>query len=546
MTPMRKETAWIIRMSRGLRRQAALNALLGITGVGLDFAFIYATKLTIDVATGPDSHATLWPYALLLLGITVAQVAMGFARRWMGSVLNTRAQNRMQRRVFERVLRNEWNGVQARHSGDTLNRLVRDVADITATITDTLPSLLTVLARFAGAFWFLFSMAPRLALLLCVVAPVFILLSRLYIRRMRQLSRQARDMDSRIQALMQESLQHGLVVKTLEHEGRTLHHLNEQQHSLLDIIRRRTLFGAGSGTLVNTGFAMGYLITFLWGAHGLQQHAITYGTMLAFIQLVGQIQGPFRDIIRFVPQLISTLTAAERLIELEQTPTEQTGQPIRFPRGAGIRLTDVSYTYPGGRRQILHDFSFDFPPGSRTAVIGETGAGKTTLVRLVLSIIRPQHGSVEFYDTQTTAAASPLTRCNLVYVPQGNTLFSGTVRSNLLMGDPTATEQQMREALHMACADFVLQMESGLDTPCGEGGTGLSEGQTQRISIARALLRRGNILLLDEATSALDSETEQQLVRNLNAFLQPHQTLICVTHRPSIRTLCSRTLRIER
>lgn len=533
-------------MSRGLRFQASLNALLGITGVGLDFAFIYATKFTIDLATAPQTDASLWPCALLLLGITIGQILLGFARRWMGSVLNTQAQNGMQRRVFERVLRNAWSGVQERHSGDTLNRLERDVSDITNTITDTLPAALTVLVRFVGAFWFLFSMAPRLALVLCVVAPVFILLSRLYVRRMRHLSRLVRNMDSRIQSLMQESLQHLLVVKTLEHEGRTLGQLHDQQSDLLGLIRRRTLFSAGSGTLVNTGFAAGYLITFLWGAHGLQQQAITYGTMLAFIQLVGQIQGPFRDMIRFVPQLISTLTAAERLIELEQTPQEEVGQPIRFAHGVGVRLQDVSYAYPGGHRHILEHFTFDFPTGSRTAIIGETGAGKTTLVRLVLSIIQPQQGQVEFYDAARTTPASPLTRCNLVYVPQGNTLFSGTVRSNLLMGNPMATEQEMHAALQTACADFVLQLPLGLETPCGEGGTGLSEGQMQRISIARALLRQGNILLLDEATSALDSATEQQLIRNLNQWLQPHQTLICITHRPTIQELCPRTLRIER
>ncbi len=537
---------WLMATSRGMRLQASLNATLGIVGVALDFAFIYATKWTIDIATDPSRTLPLTPAALCLVAIIILQIALGYARRWMGQVLNVRAQNIMQRHIFARVLHNEWNGTESRHTGDMLNRLERDVRDITSAITETLPSTLTVAVRFIGAFCFLFSMAPRLALLLAVIAPLFILCSRIYIKRMRTITRQVRNTDSAIQSLMQEGLQHNLVLKTLEHEGETLSQLHTSQSTLQQQVKQRTLFSGTSGALINIGFSSGYLITFLWGAHSLQQGAITYGMMLAFVQLVGQIQGPFRDIMRFVPLMIGAFTAGERLMELEDTPMEEKGEPIRFAQGAGIRLTDVSYTYKGGQREILSHFSYDFPAGSRTAILGETGAGKTTLIRLILALVRPQSGTIHIYDNQQSAPISPLTRCNLVYVPQGNTLFSGTVRSNLLMGNPQATEEQMREALHVACADFILALPHGLDTRCGENGTGLSEGQMQRISIARALLRQGNILLLDEASSALDSDTEQRLLQNLNRWLKPHQTLIFITHRQSVTQLCPRTLHIQR
>ncbi len=537
---------WLIATSKGMRLQAALNATLGVVGVALDFAFIYATKWTIDIATDPTQSVSLTPAALCLVGIMVSQILLGYARRWMGQVLNVRAQNIMQRHIFARVLHNEWNGTESRHTGDMLNRLERDVRDITTTITDTLPSTITVAVRFIGAFWFLFSMAPRLALLLAIIAPIFILFSRIYIRRMRAITRQVRNTDSSIQSLMQEGLQHNLVLKTLEHEEETLAQLHTSQNALQHQIKQRTRFSATSSMLINIGFSTGYITTFLWGVYNLQQGTITYGMMIAFIQLVGQIQGPFRDMMRFVPLMTGAFTAGERLMELEDEPMEMKGEPVRFAQGAGIELTDVCYAYKGGHRQILSHFSYTFPAGSRTAILGETGAGKTTLIRLILALVHPQSGSIRIYDAQQSVPISPLTRCNLVYVPQGNTLFSGTVRSNLLMGNPQATEQQMKEALHVACADFILALPYGLDTRCGENGTGLSEGQMQRISIARALLRRGNILLLDEASSALDNDTEQQLLCNLNQWLKPHQTLIFITHRRSVTQLCPRTLHIRR
>ena len=233
-------------------------------------------------------------------------------------------------------------------------------------------------------------------------------------------------------------------------------------------------------------------------------------------------------------------------MEIEESPVDQQGEPILMEGGAGIRINQVCYTYPGGHRRILDNLSCDFPLGSRTAILGETGAGKTTLIRLILALTSPQQGSVEFYNGSRSITASPLTRCNIVYVPQANTLFCGTIRSNLLMGNPRATEQEMREALHQACADFVFQLDEGLDTRCGENGNGLSEGQNQRICIARALLRGGNILLLDEASSALDTQTEVQLLGNLQAWMKPNQTLLFITHRPGVLKICERQLHIHR
>lgn len=538
--------AWFWRTSRGIRMKSIVNIILGLTVVGMDFAFIWATKMTIDTATGESTHP-LWAGCALLVGIGLANIAISFARRWSSALLGVKSQNLMQQRAFARLMHSVWTGKEQFHSGDVMNRLIRDANEITSVITDTLPAALCVCVRLVFAFLYLFHFDPWLALIVLVMAPLFLLLSKVYIKKMRMLTREIRNTDSRIQSILQESIQHRMVLKTLEQTDGMVERLAQTQDHLHGQVKHKTLFSSFSNLTVNLGFTAGYLLTFIWGVYRLDAGAITYGTMLAFIQLVGQIQGPFRDMTRFVPAIIGALTAAERMKQLEQTPIEKTGGQILFPQGAGIRFSDVTYRYQDGHRNILCNFSFDFTPGSTTAILGETGAGKTTMIRLILALFSPTKGHVEFYDKERIASASPNTRCNLIYVPQGNTLLSGSIRDNLLLGNPDATEEDMHRVIEMACADFVLSLPNALDTICGEGGTGLSEGQAQRIAIARALLRQGNILLLDEATSALDTETERQLIENIaRQAKEKHQTILFITHRPAVVEYCENTLMLRR
>ena len=539
---------WFVRTSRGIRLRSIANTLTGVIGVGLDFAFIWATKRCIDTATH-QIEGSLTESALLLGAVMASIIALGFARNWLAAILGVQSTNKIQRRMFETVLGSVWLGRDRQHTGDTMNRLDRDVRDVTSVISNTLPQALIVTCRLIGAFVFLCVYDARLACALMVITPLFIALSKFYVRRMRALTRDIRKTDSEIQSIMQESLQHRIMLKTMEQEEGVVERLGLTQQSLSDQIRYRTRFSSVSNALVNIGFAGGYLVAFLWGAWRLEQGLITYGMMLAFIQLVGQIQGPFRDMTRFIPTLVSSLTAGERLMELEQLPQEETCEAIRFKGGCGIRLKDLSYAYDEDYRLIIDRLSYDFPPGSITAVLGETGSGKTTLIRLILALLPPLKGRVEFYDGDVSAKASPGTRCNLVYVPQGNSLLSGTVRSNLLLGRPDATEREMWDALELAEAGFVKESDEGLDMPVGESGLGLSEGQAQRIAIARALLRPGRVLLLDEATSALDEETETRVLDNLmgrNADSPTPYTVICVTHRPAVTAHCSQMLRLKR
>ena len=543
---------------RQVKWQSFINAMSGIIRVALDFAFIWATKLAIDIATGapitplPLFHYefTLFSAGVLLVIIMASQMALGYLGRWIAALLGVEAQNRMQRRIFEHMLRSEWRGREVRHSGDVLNRLISDSQTVVTVVTDTIPQALAVMVRLLCAFFFLYSMDAMLAVSVTLILPIFILLSRLYIHRMRDITRDVRNTDSRIQSTMQESIQHRLVLKTLERVPWLLQYLSHQQATLRQQVRHRTLFSTTSNLVLNVGFGAAYLFTFLWSVNRLSEGIITFGMMTAFIQLCGQIQGPFRELTRFIPTIISSFTAAERLLELEEVPTESD-----FEQGAGIRINDVTFAYEAHSRKVLNHVTIDFPPGSTNAILGETGSGKTTLLRLILALLKPDEGEVVMYSTpdgtgtETSATVSARTRCNLVYVPQGNSLFSGTLRWNLQLGNPDATEAEMNEALLLSCADFVQNLPEGLDTRIGEGGAGLSEGQAQRIAIARALLRRGSILLLDEATSALDHATEQALLNNLiqhHKHLCVRPTLIFITHRTAVVEHCTQVITFER
>ena len=557
----RQLLAWFLQVFRQVKLQSAINAVSALARVALDFAFIWATKQVIDVATGVahDRPSTLMGAGILLIFIMVLQLAIGYLGRWIAALLGVDAQNKMQRRIFNHLLRSEWFGREERHSGDVLNRLVSDSQTVVHVATDTVPQAMAVVVRLVCAFIFLYSMDAMLAVTITFVLPIFILLSRVYVSRMRAITREVRQTDSRIQSTMQESVQHRLVLKTLERVNTMLGILKGQQDSLRSQVRHRTLFSSTSNLLLNIGFGGAYLFAFLWSANRLAEGSITFGMMTAFIQLCGPIQGPFRELTRFIPVIIGSFTAAERLMELEETPLEEDGEPIHFEGSAGIRVDDVTFAYDNQSRQVLSHASHSFPPGSTTAILGETGAGKTTLIRLMLALLKPTEGSVVIYGHKQAAhgaeedmeqiEVSARTRCNLVYVPQGNTLFSGSIRWNLQLGKPEATDEEMNEALRLACADFVQTLPEGLDTVIGEGGAGLSEGQAQRIAIARALLRQGSILLLDEATSALDQQTELTLLNNLiehNRSFDVPRTLIFVTHRPAVVSHCEQVITLER
>lgn len=536
---------WLWEALQGNRLQAILNASIGLLGVALGLASVWAMQRAIDTASGAREGSIYLSVALMAC-LILGEFALGISRVWVKNILGIKAQNRMQQRIVARLLRSVWQGREAMLSGDIISRLETDVRTVVTFLTETLPSTISTVAMFVGAFVYLMQMDVWLACITVGILPLFIIVSRFYIAYMRSYSRKVRDTDSKVQSLLTETMQHRMLVKTMEADGLMLQRLGTLQSTLRLWVRKRTAFSVASNFFLNTGFSIGYLIAFLWGALRLSRGTLTFGGMTAFLQLVYRIQGPARDLTRLVPAFVSVFTAAERLMELEDIPKEQYGEPVLLKSPCGIRFENVTFNYGAeGQLPTISNCSFDFQPGTCTAVMGETGAGKTTLIRLLLALVHPQQGRILMYSSQDekTEVLSPLYRCNFVYVPQGNTLLSGTLRENLLLGNPEASVEQMKEALQSACADFVDSLPDGLDTVFSEQGGGLSEGQAQRIAIARALLRPGSIMLLDEATSALDAQTERKVLDNI---LRDHRrTIIFVTHRDAVIDYCDHVLRMN-
>ena len=535
---------WLWSHSVGARGAVLVNIFLGTLNVGLNLFFIFLCKRLVDIATGTVT-GSLGFYTAVVLAVIVIRLVITAVNVRVENLTNSKMNFVIRKGLYSNLLYAEWLGKEKRHTGDTVNRLESDVGTVTNVIVSDVPQIFTTLVQLVAAVIFLCTMEWRLAALLVLITPLFILFSRIFIRRLREMTRGIRETESEVQSHLQESLQHRMVIQSMENEGRMEGRLDDLQDREYGQIKERTRFNIIARTMLSAAFSFGYIAAFLWGVYGISKGSLTFGVMTAFLQLVGQIQRPVVNLTRQIPSFVYSTTSIDRLMEMEDAPKQEVGEPVKLTGPAGIRVEDLYYRYPDGKRMILKGLTFDFPPLSRTAIVGETGSGKSTLIRLMLALLKPVGGRVVLYDGTREVPASAATRCNLVYIPQGNTLFSGSVRENLLMGDPEATEEQMRAALEMAVAGFVFDLPEGLDTRCGEGGAGLSEGQAQRIAIARGLLRPGSILLLDEFSSSLDPVTEEKLMDNLTKNAAG-KTMVFITHRERIAQYCGHTCRIQR
>ncbi len=543
-----KYIKWFIKASGPYTLQLSVMLLCHLLLAGCAIGFVFVSKKLVDVAValvgGGEVNEGLAFWALCMVAIVVSRILLNALRSYLQTVTDIKLKNRLRKRIYDILLHLQNNGGEKHHSGDVLNRMQEDVRVVSNAISTAVPNLAGTVLQLIASLVFLIILDARLSVIIIVVVPVGLLIGKFITGKIRNLTLDIRRSDSQVQSHLQESLQHVTVIQSLEYTDASSSTLDGLQGNLYGNELKRTRFSVLSRIFMSLALQAGHMIAFLWGVWGISNGTVTYGMMTAFLQLVGQIQRPLVDMSSQIPSLIHATASVDRLMELEALPREEAGEPHCLSGKVGIRIENVHFSYPDSSSEVLDDFSYDFMPGSRTAIVGPTGVGKTTLIRVMMSLLKVTGGKVTFYSSSEEAAASPSTRCNLVYVPQGNSLFSGSVRDNLLMGNPEATEDEMKAALHTAAADFVLGLPSGLDTQCFEAGAGLSEGQAQRIAIARALLRPGNILLLDEFSSALDGDTETLLMDRLTSSLPDH-TMIFITHREKIIDYCDSVLRMS-
>lgn len=561
-----------------VRWQIVLSALVQAIGAAASLLFVWYSKQVVDIATG-ELNSSLTAGIAVLLVITLVRIACRVFSNWYRGRVVILTKNRIRSSVFDKALRSEWNGREKFHSADMANRMEEDIRVITDFSCSSAPEAIVTVLQLIAAVIMLFYFSSSLGWILIWIMPVAVVGARLFFNRVRRLTNDIRTIDGRINGHLQENLQHRVVVKTISGVEKVEEKLDNLQNAEKDKTFRRLSYSALSNAFMSAGFSLGFLAAFVWGVVGLKNGSVTYGLMVAFLQMVGQVQRPVVNLAQYVPAFIRTLSSEDRLSEIEELPQEEPCDDILLAGAPGIRVRNLSFAYEGREVPVFEGLNFDFSPGTMTCVTGATGEGKSTLSYMLLALLKPSSGSIELYtaaadspsaassaDSVAAASAaaspsaaveptsvsvedsspaapvvvpvSPATRCNFMYVPQGNSLLSGTIRDNLLLARDDASEEELRETLHLSDADFVFDLPLGLDTPCSEVGRGLSEGQAQRISIARALLRRGGILILDEATSALDAATEETVLSRIHAKFAGTKTIICITHRPAALALC--------
>lgn len=542
---MKKYLHWIHQVIRPFGLEMAVVFICQLLLSAIAVFFVIVSKKAVDFAVAKDRDA-LMLWCMVFVIVVLVRIALQALQNFLTTKTEIRIKNSLRARIFNNMLHIQTDGSVRRHSADVINRMQEDVRVISNTCAAVLPGIFGAGMKFLAALAFFLVLDYRLALIIAVMLPVGIFSGRYIVRKVRALTLDIRKNDSDVQSHLQESVQHLTLIQSLEYEGESSATLTALQGNLYGSELKRARFSIVSRVLISLAFALAHAVAFIWSVAGIASGTVTYGMMTAFLQLVTQIQRPLMELSSEIPSLIRSVASIDRLMELEDMPKEDDGKQLLYRQTAGIEFSHVDFAFADAPDRLIYkDFSYIFAPGSRTAIVGRTGVGKSTMIRLMMSFLKPVSGKVEiFSDKDGRHEVCAATRCNLVYVPQGNSLFSGTVRENLLMGNPEATDGQLEEVLHTAAADFVYDLKNGIDTECFEAGGGLSEGQAQRIAIARALLRPGSILLLDEFSSALDNETETLLLERLTSTLC-RRTMIFITHRDRIIDYCDSVLRLQ-
>ena len=540
-----KYARWFIDNSRGIRLNILVRIMAGLLQTVLALCVVWLSKRLIDDVALTGTMGEMAIQALLIAAAVVAGVSIRQLNQYLANKAFIKKVAELRLAIFSQLFNRRLFEANDIHSGDVTSRMAKDIDAVSETLAVQLPQVVVMTIQLVGAFLLMRWFDSRLAWALILITPLAIIIGKYISHRLKRITLSIREDESRIMARIQESVELNVVLRALQGERWMQDRVEELQDRQTANYIRRSRFMVFSRFALGCTFGLGYMLAFVWGAYGLRTGAITFGVMTSFLQLVGQIQQPILSLLGAFPSIIYSTASIDRLKEMEHGEEKKpcSGKDITTRTLLGIRMDNVTFRYAKGDREVMSNFSHDFRPGTKTAILGTTGAGKTTLFRLILNFIQPDSGEVTFYGNGFSHAADKSMRKNVVFVPQGNTLISGTIRNNLLMAKPDASDEELHTALHTSCADFVFDLPQGIDTVLSEHGGGLSEGQAQRIAIARGLLRPGAVFLLDEISSALDEDTERELFSRLFAA-RPSTTILLITHRKKVASLCDERLEI--
>ncbi len=533
---------WLLSYSKPYAGRIILKMLmeLGVTGMSLTMV-AYSKRIIDSATTGNKFVGFLIVYVCLMIAMLFVENILGL----INTVLNEKYSFGIRLQVYNKIIRSNWTTVEKYHTGDLMTRLTSDAGNVADGIINTIPQVIRLVIELVVVFFMLFSYSPMLACLGLCVAPVAGIASWWLGKKITKLQVKVQESEAKYRSFLQESLANLLIVKSFRNENYASERLTELRENRFHWVFKKTKMSMASSVAMSLAFQIGYITAFAYGALLIYRGEITYGTMTVFLTLVNRVQAPVMGLAQKVPLIVMILASAGRIIELQNIEMEPVSENTLESREIGVKIDDLSFGYTD--ETIIEDASVDIKPGEFMAIVGESGIGKTTLVRIMMSFLDKYSGRITYYDDKgNTENNNAGMRDYISYVPQGNTLFSGTIRENIRMGKVDATEEEMLEALKLSAGyDFVMSLPKGLDTVIGERGFGLSEGQAQRISIARAFIRKAPFLILDEATSALDEGTEQQVITGL-MNLTPRPTCVIITHRKSILKYCDRQLLIDK
>ena len=544
---MWNETKWLYSYAAKYKWLIVIYIVIGLFATGLALAASLVTKNLInEVLGGKISAAAVALYVFLgLSGIAVSAL-----NRRLSAKISLRVNNEIRADVFGKFISTTWEEVSAFHSGDLLNRINGDVSTVADSVIGWIPSVTIKSAQFIGAIAIICYYDAAMALLSLISIPAAALISSLLLRKMRSYGTKIREAGSELMSFFEESLQN---IQTVKAFGLS-QSLDGRLAQLQKIYYDTSLEYNALSVKVTSGMSvLGLFVSYLcmgWCIFRLFTGAIDIGTMVLFIQLSSYLSSSISSLISSVPTVISATVSAGRIISVLNLPREEEDESLAareiadFGEAPEIEFRDVSFGYKNGGK-VFSEVNLTVAPGEFAAFVGPSGGGKTTLLRLLLGLVKPQSGKATLSAKGKTTEISSVTRRIFTYVPQEKAMFSGTVAEMLRLFSPEATDEEINAALKAACAyDFVAALPEGINTPLGERGAGFSEGQNQRLAIARAVLRKAPVLLLDEATSALDLETERRVLENITALCRG-KTLIVMTHRESVLPLCDSVYRIS-
>ena len=520
--------------------------ILSMIGTCGSLVIAAATRGLIDSAVGRDGRQFLFN-AILISGAVLTIRLCGLISGLLSAKTGAELLRDLRTMVLRRLLHKQYAELDGFHSGELVNRMFSDVGIVRNGIMEAVPAIVSMAVGFAGAAVFLIRMDWRFILLMLAGGLLGLILIAAFHKPMTSRHKAAQESEGRLHAALQELLENLRLVKASGTEKRMEGRTEDRQQAFLAAQLRKGCFSVSMNNSISLVFQLSWLFCMLWGCYGIYCGRLTYGMLAAILQLLGQIQGPFSKAAGVADQLYGTISSAERLKELLDLPEEEpvpADDSVPDREFREIRLCGVDFSYGRRAEPVLKQVNLTIRAGEFAAVTGASGSGKSTLFQLLLGIYQPVGGELKFcFADGKEMAVSRSTRGLFAYVPQGNTLFSGTLRENLTMFTDSASDEEILQAARLACLDrFLAELSDGLDTVIGERGIGLSEGQAQRVAVARALLSRAPILLLDECTSALDEKTETELLRNIASLRG--KTCLIVTHRRAALEICNSRIHI--